>query len=125
SPATPLKPLENSAGILLKSAGQDHEQVEHVLHSSLGLSVEEAAKLVEEPPHAVLNRLKKEQAEHLVRQLKSMGADAEVEPLKTHKWPLPYDELTNPLAINLTAANTFILICSSVTMVLALAAIQD
>ncbi len=38
---------------------------------------------------------------------------------------LPYDELTNPLAINLTAFNTFVLICSSVTMVLALAAIQD
>ncbi len=38
---------------------------------------------------------------------------------------MPYDELTNPLAINLTAGNTFILICSSVTMVLALAAIQD
>ena len=38
---------------------------------------------------------------------------------------MPYDELTNPLAINLTAVNTFILICSSVTMVLALAAIQD
>ena len=45
--------------------------------------------------------------------------------MKTHKWPAPYDELTNPLAINLTAVNTFILICSSVTMVLALAAIQD
>ena len=44
---------------------------------------------------------------------------------KTHKWPVPYDELTNPLAINLTAFNTFVLICSSVTMVLALAAIQD
>ena len=38
---------------------------------------------------------------------------------------MPYDELINPLAINLTAVNTFILICSSVTMVLALAAIQE
>ena len=43
---------------------------------------------------------------------------------KVYNWPLPYDEATNPLSIDLTAANTFILICSSVTMVLALAAIQ-
>ena len=41
-----------------------------------------------------------------------------------HKWPVPYDGLINPLAINLTAFNTFVLICSSVTMVLALSAIQ-
>ncbi len=125
TPATQLRPLANSYGILLKSAGPDHERVEHLLHSSLGLGVEEAAKLVEEAPHAVLSRLKKEQAEQVLSQLKSMGAEAEAEPLIAHKWPLPYDELTNPLAINLTAANTFILICSSVTMVLALAAIQD
>ena len=43
----------------------------------------------------------------------------------THNWPKPYDELTNPLSINLTAFNTFVLICSSVTMVLALSAIQQ
>jgi cytochrome c oxidase subunit 3 len=41
-----------------------------------------------------------------------------------HKWPLPYDSSVNPLSIDLTAANTFILICSSVTMVLALGAAQ-
>ncbi|MDX2039022.1 MAG: heme-copper oxidase subunit III [Isosphaeraceae bacterium] len=43
---------------------------------------------------------------------------------KIYNWPLPYDSATNPLSIDLTAANTFILICSSVSMVLALAAIQ-
>ena len=52
------------------------------------------------------------------------AAAAGAEPLKTYKWPLPYDEATNPLSIDLTAANTFILICSSVTMVLALSAVQ-
>lgn len=41
-----------------------------------------------------------------------------------HNWPKPYDSATNPLSIDLTAANTFILICSSVTMVLALGAAQ-
>jgi len=39
-------------------------------------------------------------------------------------WPKPYDRATNPLSIDLTAVNTFILICSSVTMVLALSAFQ-
>ncbi len=37
-----------------------------------------------------------------------------LERLHPHNWPLPYDEATNPLSIDLTAANTFILICSSV-----------
>jgi cytochrome c oxidase subunit 3 len=44
--------------------------------------------------------------------------------LKQYTWPQPYDSATNPLSINLTAVNTFILICSSLTMVLALSAIQ-
>jgi len=44
--------------------------------------------------------------------------------VKVYNWPLPYDAATNPLSIDLTAGNTFILICSSVSMVLALAAIQ-
>ncbi len=54
--------------------------------------------------------------------LKEMPVDDPA--LKMYTWPQPYDETTNPLSINLTAANTFVLICSSLTMVLALAAIQ-
>lgn len=53
------------------------------------------------------------------------GPEAEVGTLAFHSWPQPYDQLTNPLSIDLTAVNTFILICSSVTMVLALASIQQ
>jgi cytochrome c oxidase subunit III len=124
-PATRLKGLEKTHGILLKSAGSNHHQVEHVLHTIGGLTPEKAAELVEEAPHALVSGLKPEKAAELLRELTAAGAEAEDEPLKMHKWPAPYDELTNPLAINLTAANTFILICSSVTMVLALAAIQD
>jgi heme/copper-type cytochrome/quinol oxidase subunit 3 len=124
SPATPLAGLEDTAGILIKSAGPSATQVEAILHSSAGLSEEAAKKLVEEAPHGLVSRLSKEKAESLAAELKAAGAEAEVEQLKTHKWPAPYDELTNPLAINLTAGNTFVLICSSVTMVLALGAIQ-
>jgi cytochrome c oxidase subunit 3 len=127
TPATPLAGRENTHGIWLKSAGDSHEQVEHVLVSKAGLSEEKAKELVELSHHgvALVSGLKPERAQEVLAELKSAGGTAEDEELTTHKWPAPYDELTNPLAINLTAGNTFILICSSVTMVLALAAIQD
>ena len=63
-------------------------------------------------------------AKALVEALEKAGATAKVEKLKPEGWPKPYDGEVNPLSIDLTAANTFILICSSVTMVFALAAIQ-
>jgi heme/copper-type cytochrome/quinol oxidase subunit 3 len=124
-PATPLAGLEKTHGVFLKSAGSRHHEVEHVLHSVAGLSEEKAAELVEEAPHALVNGLTAAKAIELAKKLEEAGAVAENEPLKMYKWPQPYDEHTNPLDINLTAGNTFILICSSVTMVLALAAIQD
>ncbi len=126
-PTTILAGRENTRGIWLKSAGNSHEEVEHILVSKAGLSEEKAKELVELSHHgvALVSGLKPEHAQEILAELKSAGATAEIEELKTHKWPAPYDELTNPLAINLTAGNTFILICSSVTMVLALAAIQD
>jgi cytochrome c oxidase subunit 3 len=124
-PATPLNGLENTHGILLKSAGTDKSQVEHILHSVAGLTEPQAEELVHAVPHGLVSGLTRQKAEELLAQLKAAGAEAEDEPVKTYHWPLPYDELINPLAINLTALNTFVLICSSVTMVLALAAIQD
>jgi cytochrome c oxidase subunit 3 len=124
-PTTPLKRLENTHGVLLKSAGGDATRVEHILHTSGGLTEEQAEEVVHEAPHGLVSRLTKEKAASLIAELRSAGAEVEDEPLKTHNWPLPYDELTNPLAINLTALNTFVLICSSVTMVLALSAFQE
>jgi heme/copper-type cytochrome/quinol oxidase subunit 3 len=124
-PATPLKGLENTNGVLLEKVGASVAEVERILHSAAGLSAEQAEKVVEAVPHGMIVGLTPEKAEALAAQLHAAGAEAKVEPLKTYNWPKPYDELINPLAINLTAANTFILICSSVTMVLALAAIQQ
>jgi cytochrome c oxidase subunit III len=125
SPAFPLKGLEDTHGVVIKSVGDDATHLEHLLETAAGLTAEQAEKVVHEVPHGLVSGLKKEKAEDLVRQLESTGAGAELEHLKTYNWPLPYDELINPLAINLTAANTFILICSSVTMVLALSGFQD
>ena len=54
----------------------------------------------------------------------STALTSKPEGLVTYTWPKPYDPATNPLSIDLTAVNTFILICSSVTMVLGLGALQ-
>jgi heme/copper-type cytochrome/quinol oxidase subunit 3 len=101
--------------------------VEEILHSVAGKSPEEAEELVkqvEHTGHALVSELTPAKAETLKARLEQAGAITESEKLKTYNWPLPYDDLTNPLAINLTAGNTFVLICSSVTMVLALSAVQ-
>jgi heme/copper-type cytochrome/quinol oxidase subunit 3 len=113
-----------SEGVLLTTA-PDHEKVLAVLRSTGGLTEAEAEATLHAVPHGLVSGLTPEKAGALEKALLAVGATAEVQPLRTYKWPLPYDELTNPLSIDLTAANTFILICSSVTMVLALAALQD
>ena len=48
APATPMAGHENTHGVLLKSAGESHDEVEHVLHAKAGLSEEEAKELVEQ-----------------------------------------------------------------------------
>jgi cytochrome c oxidase subunit III len=126
-PTTNIKEVENSYGVLLKSAGTDPARAEAAIRAvAPELNAEEVHKLVEEAHEgSLVNRLSKDQAKALHDQLQSLGAQVKIEPLVIHKWPKPYDELTNPLSINLTAFNTFVLICSSVTMVLALSAIQQ
>jgi cytochrome c oxidase subunit 3 len=86
-----------------------HEQAEHLLHAT---------------PVGVLFGLPPDKAQKVHDRLEAAGARANLVPLATFNWPKPYDFMTNPLSIDLTAINTFILICSSVTMVLALAAFQ-
>jgi cytochrome c oxidase subunit III len=125
SPTTPLKGLENTHGVVVISAGNQPAQVEHILHTDAGLTEEQAEKVIHMAPHGLVSGLTAEKAEALIQRLEGAGAAAEDEPLKSYSWPLPYDGLVNPLAINLTAFNTFVLICSSVTMVLALSAVQD
>jgi cytochrome c oxidase subunit 3 len=122
-PTTPIKGLEGKLGVFVKAVGPNHERVKETLHSAGGLSEAQAEEIVHHE-HGLVNGLTKQKAEGLTASLQSEGAEAVVEELKTYQWPLPYDELTNPLAINLTALNTFILICSSLTMVLSLSAFQ-
>jgi cytochrome c oxidase subunit 3 len=116
--------LGDTHGVILEKVGASEAEVERILHSVAGLSAEKAKKVIEEAPHGIISELTAEKAQALAAALHATGAEAKVEPVLTHNWPKPYDELTNPLAINLTAVNTFILICSSLTMVLALSAIQ-
>jgi cytochrome c oxidase subunit III len=124
-PATDTKNLTKSAtAVVLESVGPNRSVVLHLVSEATGLDEEEAERVLESVPFPVKTGLTKPQAETLISQLEQAGAKAKTRGLETHQWPKPYDTETNPLSINLTALNTFILICSSVTMVWALSAIQ-
>jgi cytochrome c oxidase subunit III len=160
-PASSLEGKKYAKGVILESAGADHEAVVKILEDSMVFDKMQTLEL--EHKHAAIDRLKlspeeaskqkaeataefrHEQAEHLVHavpvgvlfgvpakqaaalhdRLDSAGAKTKIVPLATFNWPKPYDFMTNPLSIDLTALNTFFLICSSVTMVFALSAFQE
>ena len=64
---------ENTHGIWLKSAGESHDAVEHILHAKAGLSEEKAKELIEQAHHgvALISGLKPEKAESLIEELKA------------------------------------------------------
>src|SRR5205823_12304231 len=99
-------------------------QVLATIRAATGLTEAKAEELVERLPTTVKAGLTASEAATLRSQLEAAGAVAEAQKLRPSNWPKPYDYLMNPLSIDLTAVNTFILICSSVTMVLALSAVQ-
>ncbi|GAC1475779.1 MAG: hypothetical protein NVSMB9_28880 [Isosphaeraceae bacterium] len=123
APGTDLARLKDRKNVRLLDTGPATSQVVQILERA-GVDEHDAHHLIEKAPHNVVLGVSAANASKIADQLNASGAKAEVEPLKTHNWPIPYDDSVNPLSIDLTAANTFILICSSVTMVLALAAIQ-
>ena len=144
-PATDLSILGESKGIIIEKTGPDPEAVMEVLRAKLDPkalnrlvpAVQESGQLaipgiepvrsphgLEHGAHLVVTMPNEAKAKELADALTAAKASIRIEPLRTENWPKPYDDETNPLSIDLTAANTFILICSSVTMVLALAAIQ-
>lgn len=114
-------------GLRIEKAGPNKEEVLKLVHPVFAQHAnydEHDLEHLVASGHAIVPGQKPAATAALASQLKSAGAEVHEEPLKPHAWPLPYDNHTNPLSIDLTAFNTFILICSSVTMVLALAAIQ-
>ena len=114
-------------GLHISKAGSDPEAVTRLVRpvfERFGNYDEHDLEHLVSEGHAIVPGQPPEEAEALAEQLRAAGATVEEEFLKPHSWPLPYDDHVNPLSIDLTAFNTFILICSSVTMVLALAAIQ-
>lgn len=122
-PGADLSRLKDSKGVHLDSDGGRHEQVAAILLKA-GMPEDDVHHALEHAPGLVLRGVSKAKASQVVEELEAAGAKAEVEDLKASNWPPPYDHNTNPLDIDLTAGNTFILICSSLTMVLALAAVQ-
>jgi heme/copper-type cytochrome/quinol oxidase subunit 3 len=125
SPGTNLQGLEDTKGILVHDVGSNEHEVERILRTDAGLKEEQVKTIIHGAPHGIVPGRPAELAEALEKKLHAAGATVELEKFETYKWPVPYHEIVNPLAINLTAANTFVLICSSVTMVLALSAIQS
>jgi heme/copper-type cytochrome/quinol oxidase subunit 3 len=143
-PGTNLTNLKDSRGVLLEEAGPDPAAIAKILRAHLGdkaynrlvPATEHSARLLGGPEpihdahglehggHFIATLPNEAQAKALLEELEKAGAKAKIEPLKIEGWPKPYDDAVNPLSINLTAINTFILICSSVTMVFALAAIE-
>jgi heme/copper-type cytochrome/quinol oxidase subunit 3 len=125
-PAADLVPLADKVGVLLEEVGPNAARVEEIYRRESGLGPHRAAHAVEWETLPIKAGITRAEADRLVTELKEAGATARIEELRGHtfNWPPPYDTYTNPLSINLTALNTFFLICSSVTMVLALSAIQ-
>jgi cytochrome c oxidase subunit III len=124
-PATNLTRLQASKGVRIDALGPKRTRVVEVLERSAGLSKHDAEHAIESLSHSVAFGLPADKAAKLRDELKAAGAEAKVEDLRVESWPQPYDNAMNPLSIDLTAVNTFILICSSVTMVLALSAFQN
>ncbi|MDG3006605.1 cytochrome c oxidase subunit 3 [Paludisphaera mucosa] len=123
-PTTPLERLRDARGVVVESPGGDPAKVEAAIAKATGRGEEAVAQILASAPHGVVNGLPAKAADALAETLGTLGARAQVISLKTSSWPKPYDPLVNPLSIDLTTINTFILICSSATMVLAVSAIQ-
>jgi heme/copper-type cytochrome/quinol oxidase subunit 3 len=127
TPADPAVSSGGLVGLLIDRPGPQPEAVAKLIRPIMEKHAnydEHDLEHLVEAGHAVLPGLAAAETDTLAAKLSDLGAHVEKLPLKAHPWPLPYDNETNPLSIDLTAFNTFILICSSVTMVLSLAAVQ-
>ena len=131
APATDLKGLEDSQGVEVESVGPNpiHGRGDHPP------CPERRPPADRGPEPRERRRASRRRPRPHRRDVQAPGrgagprtgirrSDGQVEGAKTYNWPQPYDHETNPLSIDLTAVNTFFLICSSVTMVLALSAVQ-
>ena len=65
--------------VILKSVGPNIIQVIKIVREITGYSLAEAKELVDNAPHAVSERLSKEEADALVAMFRSVGAYAEIE----------------------------------------------
>src|SRR4051794_40106049 len=99
APGTDLTRLGATEGVFVTSAGHDAEKLVPIFRQAGDLTEAQAEERAHELAHGhtLINGLTEARAHALEKQLVAAGASAEVVPLKSHKWPLPYDELTNPL----------------------------
>ena len=124
-PGTDLKRLGESQGVRLIETGSAPSKIAEIATRFSGFDEHQAKHFAESPGHSLFPGMPASRAAKARDEINAAGGKAELVPLTAMNWPQPYNDDVNPLSIDLTAANTFILICSSVTMVLALSAIQQ
>jgi heme/copper-type cytochrome/quinol oxidase subunit 3 len=127
APGTNLDEHHGTTGLVVLAPGANRDAVAAIVARERGIEVDRARSELAHGPTVAASGLTTPIASRVEAALRSAGATVRVEALdagSTFAWPRPYDRLTNPLSIDLTAVNTFILICSSATMALALASIQ-
>ena len=125
APGTDLKRLKETQGVRLLESGSAAVKIVEIVTTSASLNEKQAEHFADSAGHGILRGMPASRASKIRDEINVAGGKAELVPLTAMKWPQPYNNDVNPLSIDLTAANTFILICSSVTMVLALSAIQQ
>src|SRR4051812_2881990 len=100
APGTDLTRLTDTKGVRLDLPGPDRARVAEIIRDTAKVSEHDAEHLIDQAPILVALGLNPADAARARERLDAAGAKAEVEPLKTHNWPLPYDNATNPLSID-------------------------
>ena len=90
-PTTNYKEVENTYGVVLRSSGSNPADAEEAIRAAApDVSVEAAREIVEEAGEVtVVNGLSKEKAEALTARLRSLGANAQAEPVVPTTGPSP------------------------------------
>jgi cytochrome c oxidase subunit 3 len=122
-PAMPLGGLAGTYGVVVEDGAAFKSAHPGIVQQITGMDHVHANEILQQRP-GVIAGLSQAKAEKLQSALAAADATCHVEPLRTSRWPRPFDPLMNPLSVGLTAVNTLILSCSSFTMMLALSAVQ-
>src|SRR5262249_51115362 len=95
-PRTSLQALDDTKGIVIRSAGSNEAEVERILRTDAGLKEQQVKDITHAAPHGIVPGRPAEKAEALEKKLHAVGADVEIDRFEAYKWPVPYHEYINP-----------------------------